>query len=110
MKTNAERQKLFKERRAKEGKKRIEFWLYDEETARVKNYIKQIRKNKLLVSVHSGKVLTTSNGNEALWEKHWKWTEQNGYQSVVCAPGIFDNWRTYKSEEEFLKDLMDNYS
>lgn len=46
MKTNAERQILFKERRAKEGKKRVEFWLYDEEKLKVKNYIKQIRKNK----------------------------------------------------------------
>lgn len=65
---------------------------------------------KILTTVQSGKVLTTSNGNEAgtLWKKLWRWTAKKGYQSIVCAPGLYDNWHTYESEEKFLKILNDD--
>jgi len=64
-------------------------------------------KNKLLDAIHTGKVLVTWNGNECgkLWERLWKWTEAEGYQSKTCASGLFDNWYTYKNSDEFVLRL-----
>lgn len=62
----------------------------------------------LLDAVHIGKILVTWNGNDAgkLWEKLWKWTETEGYQSKVCASGCFGGWHTHSDEEQFLAALQ----
>lgn len=65
---------------------------------------------ELLNAVHSGKVLTTSNGNESgtLWECLWRWTEEAGYQSKSCSSGLFLDWHTYDSQTHFLNRLKED--
>jgi len=64
-------------------------------------------KSALLDAVHSGRLLTTWNGNDSgkLWERLWKWTKEEGYQSKLIVSGCFDGWRTYKNQDEFITYL-----
>jgi hypothetical protein len=64
-------------------------------------------ESALLYAVHHGKCLTTYNRNECgvLWEKLWKWTENDGYQSKVCCSGDFSGWHSYENMNQFLSCL-----
>lgn len=68
--------------------------------------------NAELDAILSGKVLVTFNANDSgiLWERLWRWTELDGYQSKTCASGCFTDWHKYQSQDDFLASLQQDIS
>jgi hypothetical protein len=61
----------------------------------------------LLDAVHAGKIAKTWNSNECgiLWECLWKWTPEHGYQNKTCASGLFCDWHTFASADDFVRSF-----